>query len=87
LEATAYTWFNRFAAIRFMGLQGYLDLSFRVLSHPGGSVLPEILEKNLFGLDIDGRAAQSKGFAMMMKGLADDRRLLDPGGGARCDGV
>ena len=38
------TWFNRFAAIRFMELHGYLDHSFRVLSHPAGSALPEILE-------------------------------------------
>ncbi|WP_295401408.1 Eco57I restriction-modification methylase domain-containing protein, partial [uncultured Thiocystis sp.] len=36
-----------------------------------------ILEKNLFGLDIDGRAAQLTGFALMMKGRADDRRLFD----------
>jgi Eco57I restriction-modification methylase len=36
-----------------------------------------ILEKNLFGLDIDGRAAQLAGFALMMKGREDDRRLFD----------
>ncbi|MCJ7602404.1 MAG: BREX-1 system adenine-specific DNA-methyltransferase PglX [Desulfobulbaceae bacterium] len=35
-----------------------------------------ILEKNLYGLDIDGRAAQLTGFALMMKGRADDRRLF-----------
>ena len=38
-----------------------------------------ILEKNLFGLDIDGRAAQLTGFALMMKGRADDRRLFRAG--------
>ncbi len=38
-----------------------------------------ILEKNLFGLDIDGRAAQLTGFALMMKGRADDRRLFERG--------
>lgn len=38
-----------------------------------------ILEKNLFGLDIDGRAAQLAGFALMMKGRADDRRLFERG--------
>ncbi len=38
-----------------------------------------ILEKNLFGLDIDGRAAQLTGFALMMKGRADDRRLFRRG--------
>ena len=36
MEAVAYTWFNRFAAIRFMELHGYLDHSYRVLSHPAG---------------------------------------------------
>jgi type II restriction/modification system DNA methylase subunit YeeA len=42
--------------------------------------LPQlILEKNLFGLDIDGRAAQLTGFALMMKGRADDRRLFERG--------
>jgi type II restriction/modification system DNA methylase subunit YeeA len=38
-----------------------------------------ILEKNLFGLDIDERAAQLTGFALMMKGRADDRQLLGRG--------
>ena len=38
-----------------------------------------ILEKNLYGLDIDDRAAQMAGFALMMKARADDRRLFsDP---------
>jgi type II restriction/modification system DNA methylase subunit YeeA len=36
-----------------------------------------ILERNLFGLDIDDRAAQLAGFALLMKARADDRRLLD----------
>ncbi|WP_448674102.1 BREX-1 system adenine-specific DNA-methyltransferase PglX [Pseudoxanthomonas mexicana] len=36
-----------------------------------------ILEKNLFGLDIDERAAQLTGFALMMKGRADDRRIFE----------
>lgn len=38
-----------------------------------------ILEKNLFGLDIDERAAQLTGFALMMKARADDRRLFERG--------
>jgi type II restriction/modification system DNA methylase subunit YeeA len=38
-----------------------------------------ILTQNLFGLDIDERAAQLTGFALMMKGRADDRRLFDRG--------
>ena len=35
-----------------------------------------ILEKNLYGLDIDDRAAQLAGFALLMKARADDRRLF-----------
>lgn len=38
-----------------------------------------ILEKNLYGLDIDERAAQLTGFALMMKARADDRRLFERG--------
>lgn len=53
LEAAAYTWFNRFAAIRYLELHGYLDHSFRVLSHPGGGALPEILE-HAHHLDLPG---------------------------------
>ena len=35
-----------------------------------------ILEKNIFGLDIDDRAAQLAGFALMMKARQDDRRIF-----------
>ena len=45
MEAMAYTWFNRFAALRYMELQGYLDHGYRVLSHPEGKPVPEILEQ------------------------------------------
>ena len=45
MEAVAYTWFNRFAALRYMELHGYLDHGYRVLSHPEGKATPEILEQ------------------------------------------
>jgi len=35
-----------------------------------------ILENNLYGLDIDDRAAQLAGFALMMKAREDDRRIF-----------
>ena len=38
-----------------------------------------ILEKNLFGLEIDDRAAQLAAFALMMKARADDRRIFGTG--------
>lgn len=44
MEEVAYTWFNRFAAIRYMEVHGYLDHGFRVLSHPTGETTPEIVQ-------------------------------------------
>lgn len=59
MEGVAYTWFNRFAAIRYMEVHEYLDHGYRVLSHPEGKDMPEILEKadhvDLPGLDREGR--------------------------------
>ena len=37
----------------------------------------KILQNNLFGLDIDDRAAQLAGFALLMKARTDDRRLFN----------
>jgi hypothetical protein len=58
MEAIASTWFNRFSAIRFMEVHGYMDHGFRVLSHPDAEKkIPEILEQaqhvNFPGLDQD----------------------------------
>ncbi|UFW79632.1 BREX-1 system adenine-specific DNA-methyltransferase PglX [Rhizobium sp. SU303] len=53
IEAVAYTWFNRFLAIRYMELHGYFDHGYRVLSHPQGHKEPEILEEALH-LDLPG---------------------------------
>ncbi|MBK1631991.1 SAM-dependent methyltransferase [Thiohalocapsa halophila] len=75
MEAAAYTWFNRFAAIRFMELHGYLDHSFRVLSHPSGGALPEILEQaqhvELPGLD------RERVIALKMDGTQDEALYRD----------
>jgi len=38
-----------------------------------------ILQKNLFGLEIDDRAAQLAAFALMTKARADDRRIFENG--------
>lgn len=45
MEAIAYTWFNRFLAIRYMEIHDYFDHGFRVLSHPEGHAEPQILEQ------------------------------------------
>ncbi|RKR45949.1 BREX-1 system adenine-specific DNA-methyltransferase PglX [Paraburkholderia sp. BL17N1] len=50
----------------------YLERGYRLRDIPR-----LILEKNLYGLDIDDRAAQLAGFALVMKARADDRRLFD----------
>jgi hypothetical protein len=44
MEALAYTWFNRLAAIRFMELHGYFNHGYRVLSNREGKPTPEVLE-------------------------------------------
>ncbi|MBC8442519.1 MAG: BREX-1 system adenine-specific DNA-methyltransferase PglX [Deltaproteobacteria bacterium] len=44
IRSNAYTWFNRFVAIRYMELHDFLDHGFRVLSNTNGSDIPEILE-------------------------------------------
>lgn len=43
LEAIAYTWFNRFAALRYMEIHGYLSHGQRVLSSQIEGGLPDIL--------------------------------------------
>ena len=45
IEEFAYTWFNRFVAIKFMEVHGFLSHGLRVLSDPAGSIEPEILKK------------------------------------------
>ncbi|WP_419779270.1 BREX-1 system adenine-specific DNA-methyltransferase PglX [Maridesulfovibrio sp.] len=56
MDEIAYTWFNRFTALRYMELHDYLGHGYRVLSNPSGSDIPEILEKatsvDLPGLDM-----------------------------------
>ena len=44
MEAVAYTWFNRFLALRYMELHGYLEHGYRVLSNANGGTIPEILD-------------------------------------------
>jgi len=53
MEAVAYTWFNRFMALRYMEIHGYLEHGFCVLSHPNGGPIPEILEQAT-NLDLPG---------------------------------
>jgi hypothetical protein len=55
IEEVAYTWFNRFAALRFMEVHNYLPTKVRVLSSTHeGSYEPDIMKEALnINLDID----------------------------------
>jgi len=44
IRSSAYTWFNRFVALRYMEVHDYLEHGYRVLSNNGDSFVPEILE-------------------------------------------
>ena len=44
IERIAYTWFNRFCALRFMDLNGYTKI--RIVSPPEGQIQPEILAES-----------------------------------------
>ncbi|BBO04474.1 class I SAM-dependent DNA methyltransferase [Bradyrhizobium ottawaense] len=50
----------------------YLERGYRLRDIPS-----LILRKNLFGLELDDRAAQLGAFALMMKARSDDRRIFD----------
>ena len=55
VEEVAYTWFNRFVALRYMEVNDYLPSHVRVFSDSTGRFQPDILQKalhlNLEGLD------------------------------------
>ncbi|MFT4929504.1 MAG: hypothetical protein ACI8WB_005637, partial [Phenylobacterium sp.] len=44
IEQAAFTWFNRFCAIRYMELHDYLDHGYQILSHPDNPTGFQILE-------------------------------------------
>lgn len=53
VEEVAYTWFNRFVALRFMEVNDYLPTHVRVFSDASGGFNPEIL-KDVLNLDLEG---------------------------------
>ena len=53
MEEVAYTWFNRFAALRFMEVNGYLPSHVRVFTNDAGDFKPQILSEAIH-LDFDG---------------------------------
>ena len=53
MEEVAYTWFNRFAALRFMEVNGYLSTHIRVFTDDEGRFKPQILAEAIH-LELDG---------------------------------
>lgn len=53
MEEVAYTWFNRFAALRFMEVNGYLPSHVRVFTNNDGEFKPQILSEAIH-LEVDG---------------------------------
>ena len=53
MEEAAYTWFNRFIALRFMEVNNYLPSHVRIFSDENGEFKPEVLT-DAVNLEIDG---------------------------------
>lgn len=57
MEEVAYTWFNRFSALRFMEVNGYLPSHVRVFTDEENNFKPQIITEaihlNLDGLDME----------------------------------
>lgn len=53
MEEAAYTWFNRFIAMRFMEVNNYLPLHTRIFSDEYGNFKPEVLT-DAVNLEIEG---------------------------------
>ena len=53
MEEIAYTWFNRFIALRFMEVNGYLPTHVRVFTDDTGALKPQILTEAI-NLELDG---------------------------------
>jgi len=78
IERVAYTWFNRFTALRFMDANGYTAT--RVVSPAEGQTRPEILAEAMAGVIGD---EVPKAAAMQIRALLDNRTpSRDPQGEA-----
>ena len=53
MEEAAYTWFNRFIALRFMEVNGYLPSKVRVFTDENNAFKPEIL-KEAMSIELEG---------------------------------
>ena len=53
MEEAAYTWFNRFIALRFMEVNGFLPSKVRMFTNENGAFKPDVL-KEAMTVEIDG---------------------------------
>lgn len=53
MEEVAYTWFNRFSALRFMEVNGYLPTKVRVFTDENNAFKPQILTEAIH-MELDG---------------------------------
>lgn len=73
IEEVAYTWFNRFIALRYMEIHDYLPSGVRVISSADGGADPEILKEALnVDLDVD----KEKVYTLKQSAEASDRSEL-----------
>ena len=72
IEEVAYTWFNRFVALRFMEVNGYLPSHVRVFTDENDNVKPQILSEALH-LEIE---SIDKNIVYEMKSTNQDEELF-----------
>lgn len=70
MEEVAYTWFNRFSALRFMEVNGYLPSHVRVFTDEENNLKPQIITEAIH-LDLDGLDME-KVFALKEAEKAED---------------
>ncbi|CAB1245750.1 BREX-1 system adenine-specific DNA-methyltransferase PglX [Clostridiaceae bacterium BL-3] len=72
MEEAAYTWFNRFMALRYMEVNNYLPLGVRILSSIEGKNEPDVLfriSETIEELKLDGDSV----YGLLDSGKAEDR--------------
>ena len=72
MEEVAYTWFNRFIALRFMEVNGYLPSHVRVFTDEANQFKPQILAEAI-NMELDGLDMQK---VYAFKNANDDDRLF-----------
>lgn len=74
IEEVAYTWFNRFIALRFMEVNGYLPSHIRVFSSEDNEFEPQILSEAI-NIELDG-LDQSKVLELYNAGNKEEELFL-----------